>query len=122
MKAGGFRPASQSTVTCRNRQRVVFPRQAVQIQVGRREKEMILIAQRSPVRLRFRRHLVALTELDRLAGTDAGTGRRRFAIFPAVGTEIAFHRVMVDRVIAHRAIGTRDHTFTAAGTAVFVDA
>ena len=120
----GRRPATLQYVPAVGediRQRALAARQAVEIDVGGREQEVVVITHGPAIAFGLRHHRRALAEGDRMPGADAGAGGRRLSLRPPVGAEIAFDGVVVDRVVAHRAVGAGNHAFAAAGAAALVD-
>ena len=59
--------------------------------------------------------------LNRLRRTHARASRR-LPLCATVGAEIAFHRMMLFRIVAHRAVRARNHALTAASAARFDNA
>src|SRR6185503_7173291 len=96
-------------------------RQPVEIDRRRAHQEMIVVAHTTTVRFGLRKVPGVRAERDCVSRTYAGT-RRRSARGAAIGAQVALDGMMVDAVVAHRAIGARDHAFAASGAAVLDDA
>ena len=63
---------------------------------------------------------ITSTKLDRVSGTNGGTGRA-VAFFATMGAEVTFYRMVLFRVVPDRAIGAGNCAFAAAGATVLVN-
>ena len=79
-----------------------------------------MVAHGAPFRLGAGQMIGALAEADRVARADAGTGGTG-SLGAAVGTQIAFHRMMAARIVPHGPVGAGGHAFAAAGAQILVD-
>ena len=61
----------------------------------------------------------SLAETNGGGRADAGAGRR-FAATTSVSTQVAFHRMMIDRIETHRTVRTGRDAFAASSAPVFV--
>src|SRR5262249_49894994 len=91
-----------------------FARKAVEIDGRGSHQEMVVVTDATAFGLGFREMLLARAERDGVPGADARAGRRS-ARGAAIGAQVALHRMMVDAVVAHRAVRTGDHAFPASG-------
>ena len=72
------------------------------------------------VACRFSQIVVAYIETDRATWAGGCTGWAQ-TVLPPIGAQVAFYCMMIDHIIAHRAIGTGYHAFTAACAAGFIN-
>ena len=94
------------------------PDHPFEIDGGRAQQEMIIVANLPALARSPCQQFVPRAEADRPRRAHARAGRR-LPLGPAVGTQVALHRMVALRVVAHRAVRTGDDALAAAGTAVF---
>ena len=81
---------------------------------------MIVIDRHTVVRFGCRKMFRSFAKTDRRRRANAGTGGF-IASAPPVGTQIALHRVMINRSETHRAVGTSRHAFATASATALID-
>ena len=88
--------------------------------VRRAKQERIMVDCLAVVAGRFGQIVVACIETDRPARAGGCTGGAQ-PVLPPIGAQVAFYRMVIDHIIAHRAIGTGYLAFTAACATGFVN-